>query len=141
MTQTVRGRAGTARWSALMPSLAIGGAILWAGATTDIEAARLLDAGGRIAEFIGRMIPPDLSVMPEVMKGTAETLRIAILGTLGCVAASVGLGLLAAETIAPSWINRPVKLLLALIRSIPMLLCLPQPRSIQNCLSQDHSSG
>ena len=105
-----------------MPSLVIGGAILWAGATTDIEAARLLDSGGRVAEFIGRMIPPDLSVMPEVMKGTAETLRIAILGTLGCVAASVGLGLLAAETISPSWINRPVKLLLALIRSIPLIL-------------------
>lgn len=105
-----------------MPSLVIGGAVLWAGATTDIEASRLLDSGGRIAEFISRMIPPDLSVMPEVMKGTAETLRIAILGTLGCVVTSAGLGLLAAETIAPSWINRPVKLLLALIRSIPLIL-------------------
>ena len=111
-----------ASWSAVWPSLAIGGAVLWAGATTDVEPARLLEAGGRIAEFLGRMLPPDLSVMPEVVKGTAETLRIAILGTLGCVLASVVLGFLAADSLTPPVVHRPVKLLLALIRAIPLIL-------------------
>ena len=111
-----------ASWGALWPSLMIGGAVLWAGATADIDPSRLADAGSRIAEFVGRMLPPDPSVMPEVVKGTAETLRIPILGTLGCVVASVVLGLLAAESLTPPAVHRPVKLLLALIRAIPLIL-------------------
>lgn len=111
-----------ASWGALWPSLVIGAAVLWAGVTTEVEPARLIEAGSRIAEFLGRMLPPDPSVMPEVVKGTAETLRIAILGTLGCVAASAVLGVLAAETVMPALINRPAKLLLALIRAIPLIL-------------------
>ena len=109
-------------WNALWPSLLIGGAVLWAGITTDLDPSRLADAGRRIAEFLGRMLPPDPSVMPEVVKGTAETLRIAILGTVGCVVASVVLGILAAGTITPPVVHRPVRLLLALIRAIPLIL-------------------
>lgn len=111
-----------ASWGALWPSLVIGGAVLWASVTTEVDSARLVDAGSRIVDFLGRMLPPDLSVMPEVVKGTAETLRIAILGTLGCVVASVVLGVLAADGVTTSIVNRPVKLLLALIRAIPLIL-------------------
>lgn len=110
--------AGSSVWI----SLAIGGGVLWAALTTDIDAERLADSGGRIAEFVARMYPPDISVMPEVIKGTAETLRIAVLGTVGCVLASAVLGPLAAETVTPTWIHRPIKFLLAIIRSIPMIL-------------------
>lgn len=109
-------------WTAVWPSLLIAAAVLWASVTTDVEPTRLAEAGARIAEFLGRMVPPDPSVMPEVVKGTAETLRIAILGTVGCVVASVVLGLLAAESLTPAVIHRPVKLLLALIRAIPLIL-------------------
>jgi phosphonate transport system permease protein len=111
-----------ASWSAIWPSVLIGGAILWAGATTEIDLTRLAEAGGRMGAFLARMLPPDLSVMPEVADATLETLRIAILGTLGCVIASAGLGLLAAETLTPRWVSAPVKLLLALIRAIPLIL-------------------
>lgn len=111
-----------ASWGALWPTLLIAGVVLWAGSTTDVEPARLVDAGGRIVEFLGRMLPPDPSVMPEVAKGTAETLRIAILGTLGCIVASLVLGPLAAGTVTPPVIHRPVRLLLALIRAVPLIL-------------------
>lgn len=106
----------------LLPSILIGGAVLWAGATTQADMGRILAAGPRIAEFLGRMIPPDPSVWPEVVKGTAETLRIAIIGTLGAVIASVPLGVLAAETVAPPWIHRPLRTVLAVIRAIPLIL-------------------
>lgn len=106
----------------LLPSILIGGAVLWAGATTQADMGRILAAGPRIAEFLGRMIPPDPSVWPEVVKGTAETLRIAIIGTLGAVIASVPLGMLAAETVAPPWIHRPLRTVLAVIRAIPLIL-------------------
>lgn len=104
------------------PSVLVGGAVLWAAVSSDVDLVRVASSGGRIAEFVGRMIPPDLSVMPEVVEGTAETLRIAILGTLGAVLASVPLGLLAAETLAPPWVHRPVRMLLALVRAIPLIL-------------------
>jgi phosphonate transport system permease protein len=109
-------------WPASLPSLAIAAAVVWAAATTDIAWDRLAEAGPRLWEFLGRMLPPDASVMPEVARGLAETLRIAILGTLGCVVASLVLGPLASERLAPAWVHRPVRTLLAAIRAIPLLL-------------------
>jgi phosphonate transport system permease protein len=111
-----------ASWRAIWPSVAIGGAILWASAGTEVDLPRLAAAGTRMADFLARMVPPDLSVLPEVTEATLETLRIAILGTVGCVAASIVFGLLGAETLMPRAIAIPVKSLLALIRAIPLIL-------------------
>ena len=122
MTAPPAPAARVASWGALWPSLLVAGAVLWAAGTTDVHPARLVDAGGRTIDFLFRMLPPDPSVMPEVIEGTAETLRIAVLGTLGCVAASVVLGWLAAESVTPALVHRPLKLLLALIRAIPLIL-------------------
>ncbi len=55
-----------ASWSAIWPSVVIGGAILWASAGTEVDLPRLAAAGTRMADFLGRMVPPDLSVLPEV---------------------------------------------------------------------------
>jgi len=96
--------------------------VLWSLATTDVELSRLVSAGPRIADFLGRMFPPDPSVMEEIVRGSAETLRIAILGTLGAVFLSVPLGLLASETMVPPASYRPVRTLLAFIRAIPLIL-------------------
>jgi len=109
-------------WSAALPSLVVAAAVVWAAATTEVDLARLAEAGPRIWEFLGRMVPPDLTVMAEVRKGLAETLRIAILGTIGCFVASLLLGPLAAERLTPAWVHRPVRLLLAVVRAIPLIL-------------------
>jgi len=100
----------------------IAGAVLWSVATTDVDVSRLLSAGPRIGDFLGRMFPPDPSVMAEIARGSAETLRIAILGTLGAVLLSIPLGILASETMAPAGLHRGVRALLALIRAIPLIL-------------------
>ena len=100
----------------------IAAAILWSFATTDVEFSRLLSAGPRIADFFGRMFPPDPTVMAEIKKGSAETLRIAILGTLGAVILSVPLGILASETMVSPAVFRPIRTLLAFIRAIPLIL-------------------
>ena len=96
--------------------------VLWSLVTTDVELNRLLSAGPRIADFFGRMFPPDPTVMEEIWKGGAETLRIAILGTVGAVIFSIPLGILASETMVSSTIYRPIRTLLAFIRAIPLLL-------------------
>lgn len=100
----------------------IAGAVLWSFATMDVEISRLATAGPRIAAFLGRMFPPDPSVTEEIVKGSAETLRIAILGTLGAVLLSVPLGILASETMVPPAVHRTVRTILALIRAIPLIL-------------------
>jgi phosphonate transport system permease protein len=108
--------------SASLPGLAIAAAIVWAVATTDIAWDRLGEAGPRIAEFLGRMVPPDTSVMPEVARGLAETMRIAILGTLGCMLGSLVLGPLASERLAPAWVHRPVRWFVTLAIAVVILL-------------------
>ena len=105
-----------------LTGLMVAGAVLWSLITTDAELSRLLSAGPRIADFLGRMFPPDTTVMAEIVKGSAETLRIAILGTLGAVICSVPLGILASETMAAPAVHRPIRTLLALIRAIPLIL-------------------
>lgn len=100
----------------------IAGAVLWSLITTEVELSRLLSAGPRIADFLGRMFPPDATVMDEIWKGSAETLRIAILGTLGAVFFSVPLGILASETMVSAAVHRPVRTVLAFIRAIPLIL-------------------
>lgn len=109
-------------WSATLPGLVIAAAVVWAALTTEVDLARLAQSGPRILEFLGRMVPPDLTVMAEVGTGLAETLRIAILGTLGCFVASLLLGPLATERLTPPWVHRPVRLVLAVVRAIPLIL-------------------
>ena len=109
-------------WCAVWPSLVIGGVVLWASIGSEIDPSRLCSAGGRISEFLTRMFPPDLSVLSEAIDATLETLRIAILGTVGCILASSVLGLFAAETLSPRAVHAPVKAFLALVRAIPLIL-------------------
>ncbi|MCA1337898.1 phosphonate ABC transporter, permease protein PhnE [Pseudooceanicola marinus] len=87
-----------------------------------MDLSRFCSAGPRIADFLGRMVPPDPTVMNEIVKGSAETLRIAILGSLGAVFLSVPLGIFASETMVSSAVYRPVRTLLAFIRAIPLIL-------------------
>lgn len=97
----------------------ITGAITWSFITTDVELSRLVSAGLWIADFLNRMFPPDPTVMAEIKKGSAETLRIAILGTLGAMILSIPLGILASETMALRAIFQPVRILLAFSRAVP----------------------
>ena len=81
-------------WTQFSLSAALAVLIIWSWTGSDIDVTRLAESGGRIAEFLGRMFPPDLSVLPVVIESSAETLRIAVLGTLGCVLLSIVFGLL-----------------------------------------------
>lgn len=103
-------------------AILVAGAVLWSLVTTDVELSRLVSSGPRIADFLGRMFPPDPTVMDEIVSGSAETLRIAILGTLGSVLLSVPLGIIASETMSPPAAYRPVRTLLAFIRAVPLIL-------------------
>ena len=117
-----RGRGRERSWAPFLLSVALVILIVWSWVGSDIDPGRIAASGGRIADFLARMMPPDLTVLPVVVEASAETLQIAVLGTVGCVILSIGLGLLAADTLTPRAVNLPVKGLLATIRAIPLIL-------------------
>lgn len=102
--------------------LVLVGAIVWAVFSGDVELTKLASAGPRLWGFLSRMVPPDISIWREVLQGLAETLRIAILGTLFAVVLSAGLAILASETLVGPGVWRPVRAILAGIRAIPLIL-------------------
>ena len=103
----------------------------WFG--TEMSLGRLVDSGPRIAEFLDRMFPPDLTwsaheprpfAPPLRLAGQAViiTLQISILGTALGMIAALGLGFLGSENLTPHWVHHPIKVFLALLRSIPVIL-------------------
>lgn len=109
-------------WGQFSLSVALAVLIIWSWTGSDIDLGKLAASGGRIMDFLARMVPPDLSVLPVVLDSSAETLRIAVLGTCGCIVLSFVLGPLAAATLTPRWVHLPIKGLLATIRGIPLIL-------------------
>lgn len=72
--------------------------------------------------FLKDLVPPDPDVLPEVTRALIETLQIAFAGTTLGVVVALPLALLANRLVAPPWIGVPIKLLLALVRSVPAIL-------------------
>jgi phosphonate transport system permease protein len=68
------------------------------------------------------MVPPDWSVTTTVIKSTIETLMIILVGTAIATLFALPLGFLAAANMTPPWICHPVKAILGLIRSIPLIV-------------------
>jgi len=110
----------TLRRVAAMAALVV--VVAWAWHGTGFELSRLSGSLAPLAEFLGRMSPPDLSVLEVAAKSTAETLQIAVFGTFLAVVFSVPPALLAASNLTPPWIHQPVRWVLALVRGIPLLL-------------------
>lgn len=96
--------------------------IAWAWTGTDFDIEKLLSSMPRIADFFGRLVPPDMTVAKTVFVSTGETVQIAVFGTFISTVASFFLGILAAENISPRWVTHPVKWLLAILRGIPVIL-------------------
>ena len=105
-----------AGWAALKVVVA------WAWQGTGFELGRLGGSLAPLAEFLGRMTPPDVSAFEIAVTSTVETLQIAVVGTFLAVVLSIPPALLAASNLTPVWIHQPVRWFLALIRGIPLLL-------------------
>lgn len=110
----------TLRRATEMIALAV--VIAWAWHGTGFELSRLGGSLAPLAEFLGRMTPPELSALDVAMRSTGETLQIAVLGTFLAVVLSIPPALLAAVNLTPAWIHQPVRWALALLRGIPLLL-------------------
>ena len=116
------------------------GALVWSWIGTEIASgvpqlfvAEPPSEGVPILNFLDRLFPPDLSWArdqnrpfdPPLRKAGAAvaiTMQIAIMGTAFGMAAALVLGFLGAENLTPHWVHHPIKVFLALLRSIPVIL-------------------
>ena len=88
----------------------------------ELDFSKFADSLPRMADFLGRMAPPDMSVMTTVLTSTLETLQIAFVGTFLSVVLSFPLALMAATNLAPAWLSQPTRWLLGAIRAVPLIL-------------------
>jgi phosphonate transport system permease protein len=73
-------------------------------------------------DFVRRMIPPDLAVLPAALEGALKTVEIAVLGTAASAALAVPLGFLSARNVVPSAMFYPARAALNFLRSIDTLV-------------------
>jgi len=88
------------RWAG---GLAITAAFIWSAWSTEMSLGRLLEGIPFMLDFVGRMLPPDLRVLGQALRGALQTLQIAVAGTaLGAVLA-LPVAFAAARNTSPRW--------------------------------------
>lgn len=95
---------------------------LWAFFGVDIEESRLFRSFDNARDFLGRLLPPDLSVTGTVADSIAETFQIAWLGTTFAALLALPISLLAARNTAPRPVRFPARVLLNLLRTVPSII-------------------
>jgi len=98
--------------------------ILWlAAARIHLNVANVVSGVPNMADFLGRMIPPNLSYLQLLIAPTIETVQIAAWGTVIAVILSLPLALLAARNTSPHpTVYFATRVLLNLLRSINELI-------------------
>jgi len=86
-----------------------------------LDWARLTRGVTNAGIFIGGLFPPNPSVLPTVARGMWETVQIAFVGTLLGLLLALPLALAANAMLFGPLVTGPVRLLLAIVRTIPSL--------------------
>ena len=90
-----------ARWAG---GLAIAAAFVWSAWSTEVSLGRLVEGTPFMFDFLRRMLPPDLSVLGQALRGALQTLQIALIGTAVAALVAIPLALAAARNTAPRWV-------------------------------------
>ena len=108
-------------------------ALVWSIIGTEATFTAFRRALPNMSEFLHRLWPPDLTwdtsearpfspPLRLAATAVAVTLQISLLGTALGALGALALGLLASENLTPHWLHHPLKVLLALVRSLPIIL-------------------
>ena len=101
--------------------IAIG--VLWAANGAEVRVSSFIEGFGDIANYLSRMVPPDLSILPKLLGPIIETFQIAIIAITIASIVALPISFLAARNTMPNgWIYQPVRTLLNTLRGIPPLL-------------------
>lgn len=97
-------------------------ALAWAAWDTGADPVRLARGVPWVLDFIRRMIPPDLRVLPAALAGAVTTVEIALLGTAAAAVAALPLGFVSARNVAPAPLFYPARAVLNFFRSVDTLV-------------------
>jgi len=98
------------------------GAIAWSAVETEVSLGRLIEGLPFMWDFLGRMVPPDLSVLANAVRGAVETIQIAVVGTAVAAVLALPLGFAAARNAAPPWLFYWARSLLNAFRAVDTLV-------------------
>lgn len=73
----------------------------WSAEGTHLSASELVRGVPGLADIVGRMVPPNFSILPKLAGPTIETLQISIWGTTLAIIFTIPFGLAAARNISP----------------------------------------
>src|SRR5215510_15878151 len=107
------------RIATLLIGLGVLGWLLW---DTEADPRRLARGMPWMLDFIRRLLPPDLSVLPAALAGAVKTVEIALLGTAVAALLALPLGFVAARNVAPRPLFRTARAVLNAFRSVDTLV-------------------
>lgn len=111
------------RAGATITSVLVGAVVLIAVAGLDIAWTELGDVPGRVWQYLQLMFAaPNWAKLPRALFETWRSISMAWLGTIGCVVASVPLGMLAAHGVGPRWLRYLLRAVFAIIRAVPEVI-------------------
>jgi len=96
--------------------------VAWTAWDTGADPVRLGRGIPWIADFLRRMLPPDLRVLPAALLGALKTVEIALLGTAVAAVLALPLGFVSARNVAAPAIFHPARLALNFFRSVDTLV-------------------
>jgi phosphonate transport system permease protein len=96
--------------------------LAWLVWDTGADPARLARGVPWMVDFLRRMIPPDLTVLPATVAGAVTTLEIALLGTAVAAVLALPLGFVSARNVAAPPLFYPARAVLNLFRSVDTLV-------------------
>jgi phosphonate ABC transporter permease subunit PhnE len=98
------------------------GAFLWSAWATEVSATRFFEGLPFMRDFLGRMLPPDPSVLGNAVTGAIQTVEIAVVGTLTAAVLALPLGFAAARNAAPPWLFYGARSVLNVFRAVDTLV-------------------
>jgi phosphonate transport system permease protein len=107
------------RRAALFVALA---ALAWVAWDTGADPVRFVRGLPWIVDIVGRMLPPDLRVLPAALLGAIKTVEIALLGTAVAAVLALPLGVVSARNVAAPGLFYPARAVLNFFRSVDTLV-------------------
>lgn len=106
----------------ILSLIVVAGAVAWSVGGSGFSLQQLVEGLPRMGDYLVRMWPPTFDKMDVVISLLAETLQMAVLGTLIGAVLSLLISFGAASNIAPHWLYTATRFVLNILRSIPDLI-------------------
>ena len=107
------------RWATWVVML---GAVAWSAVATEVSVGRVIEGLPFMWDFMRRMVPPDLSVLGNALRGAVQTIQIAVIGTAAAAVLALPMGFAAARNAAPPWLFYGARGVLNAFRAVDTLV-------------------